>query len=125
MRVKLTKDCDGVDGKLPAGLIIDGPKAHLLLELGVAEPDCDASREHAKLLETRRKNEDAKRRQKRQVAEEIEQRQRRAQFARDLGLAETDVEALLNPAAPEAAHAATDVSIQEPGSRSKRTKNAS
>lgn len=120
MRVRLTKDCDGTDGKLPAGVIIDGPKAHLLLELGLAEPDCDASREHARLLETRRKNEDAKRRQKRQVAEETEQRQRRAQFARDLGLAEKDVEALLNPPAPEAAHAATDVEVDK-ANRKRRT----
>lgn len=116
MRVKLIKDCDGVDGKLPAGVIIDGPKAHLLIELGVAEPDCHASREHAKLLATRRANDESKRRQKRQVAEATEQRQRRAQFARDLGLSEADVESLLT--APAVAEAATDV--EAPGAKDAR-----
>jgi hypothetical protein len=123
MRVKLLKDCEGPSGKLAAGEIVDTPKAHLLIELGVAEPVCHAAKEHAAMLAERKKNEEARRRRKHQANEQLEQATRRANFAAELGLSSSDVEAVFAAALdkpPDAAHAATDVEIKEQGARSKK-----
>lgn len=119
MRVKLIKDCEGPSGKLLAGTVVDHPKAGALIELGLATPECEASRELAVILGAREKAAEAERRRKRQLAEEATRAERRRQFAAELGLDPAEVEAALEAAKPATGFVA-GVPVEVPPARSRK-----